>query len=226
MNTKILTTLLLLGVSSLHAELFTDYFKDGTVKSKVEYAQGTRTDVTEGVKDGLEEIFYNSGELAYKVKNVEGKRHGPLDWYDREGNHLEVLHYKMGERHGENKIFYADGKLRSDVTYIDDKKEGYKKDYFSTGELAKEVNYVHDRKHGVEKEYYVSGKLSAEAHYKNNYKEGEKVWYDEKGTITKSETFKMGRPINVMKKVQAKKPDATIEALKGLDFNPNNRKVD
>jgi len=29
-----------------------------------------------------------------------------------------------------------------------------------------------------------------------------------------------------MKKVQAKKPDATLEVLKGLDFNPNNRRAD
>ena len=29
-----------------------------------------------------------------------------------------------------------------------------------------------------------------------------------------------------MKEVQKKKPDPTNELLKGLDFNPNNRKVD
>jgi hypothetical protein len=61
--------------------------------------------------------------------------------------------------------------------------------------------------------------------YKNGYKEGEKRWYDKNGKVIRTELYKMDRPINVMKKVQAKKPDATIKALHGLDFNPNNRKV-
>ncbi len=46
------------------------------------------------------------------------------------------------------------------------------------------------------------------------------------GKVIRTELYKMDRPINVMKKAQAKKPDATLEALHGLDFNPNNRKVD
>ena len=44
--------------------------------------------------------------------------------------------------------------------------------------------------------------------------------------MIKTLTYKMDRPIDLMKKVQAKKPDATLEVLKGLDFNPNNRKID
>lgn len=62
--------------------------------------------------------------------------------------------------------------------------------------------------------------------YTHGYKEGDKHWYNTKGKVIKTVTFKMNRPTNLMKKVQAKKPDAMIKALKGLDLNPNNRKVD
>jgi len=226
MNKTLLLTFVLLGTSTLHAELFTEHFKDGVVKSQIEYVKGTRTDVQEGIKDGLEKVYYNSGELAFKVNNIQGKRDGALDWYDREGQHLEVMHFKEGKRHGINKIFYADGTLRIEVNYVDDNKEGSEKYYFSTGKLASEVTFKKGKKEGFQKEYNTDGSLNNDVMYKHGYKEGDKHWYDEKGKITKKLTYKKGRPINLMKKVQAKQPDLTIGSLKGLDFNPNNRKVD
>ena len=226
MNKTLLLTLALFCASMLHAELFTEHFKDGVVKSQIEYVKGTRSDVAEGIKNGLEKVYYNSGELAFKVNNIQGKRDGALDWYDREGQHLEVIHFKKGKRHGINKIFYADGTLRIAVNYVDDNKEGSEKYYFSTGKLASEVTFVKGRKEGLQKEYNNDGSLNNEVMYTHGYKEGDKHWYDTKGKVIKTVTFKMNRPTNLMKKVQAKKPDAMIKALKGLDFNPNNRKVD
>lgn len=226
MNKTLLITLALLGSSTLYAELFTEHFKDGVVKSQIEYKDHTRTDTKEGVKDGPEKVYYNSGELAFKVTNVKGKRNGAMDWYDREGNHLEVIHFQHGKRHGVNKIFYADGTLRIEVNYIDDNKEGLEKYYFSTGKLASEVTFVNGQKVGLQKEYNEDGTLNNDVMYTHGYKEGEKRWYDKNGKVTQTETYKMDRPVNVMKKVQDKQPDVTIKALQGLDFNPNNRKVD
>ena len=211
---------------SLQAELFTEHFKNGVVKSQIEYKKGTRTDTAEGVKDGIEKIYYNTGELAYEVKNIDGKREGPLNWYDRESKHLEVIHYQKGKRHGINKLFYANGKLRAQVMYLNDKKEGLYREYFDTGKLALEVNYKGDKKEGIQKEYHPNGKLASEVLYKNGYKEGTQKWYDEEGKLTQTQAFKMDRPVALLQKLKEKKADATVEALKGLDFNPNNRKVD
>ena len=152
MNKTLLLSLALLGTSALNAELFTEHFKDGVVKSQIEYVKGTRSDVKEGIKDGLEKVYYNSSELAFKVNNINGKRDGAMDWYDREGNHLEVIHFQKGKRHGINKIFYTDGTLRIEVNYINDNKEGPEKYYFSTGKLASEVTFVHGKKEGLQKE--------------------------------------------------------------------------
>lgn len=227
MNKIFLAILALLGSSStLHAELFTEHFKDGVVKSQIEYKDNTRTDTKEGVKDGLEKVYYNTGELAYKVINVEGKRDGAMNWYDRGGNHLEIIHFQHGKRHGINKIFYADGTLRIEVNYINDNKEGPEKYYFSTGVLASEVIFVNGKKEGLQKEYYSDGTLNNDVMYIHGYKEGEKRWYAKNGKVIQTETYKMDRPVNVMKRVQAKQSEPTIEALQGLDFNPNNIKVD
>jgi len=226
MNRLTLVTLALLGTATLHAELFTEHFKDGVVKSQIEYKDGTRTDTAEGVKDGLEKVYYNTGQLAFTVTNKDGKREGAMDWYDREGKHLEIIHFQKGKRHGLNIIFYANGELRIEVNYINDNKEGPEKYYFSTGRLASVVTYKNGRKEGLQKEYNEDGTLNNEVMYVHGYKEGERRWYDKKGKVIQTETYKMDRPINVMKKVQAKKPDATLKALEGLDFNPNNRKAD
>ena len=226
MNKTFLAALILLGAGTLHAELFTEHFKDGVVKSQIEYKDNTRTDTQEGVKDGFEKVYYNSSELAFKVTNKDGKRNGAMNWYDREGNHLEVIHFQHGKRHGVNKIFYADGTLRIEVNYINDHKEGLEKYYFSTGKLASEVKFVTGKKEGFQKEYHEDATLDKDVIYINGYKEGEKRWYDKRGKVIRTETYKMDRPVNLMKKVQAKQPDPTIKALQGLDFNPNNRKVD
>ena len=225
MNKKNFIILSLLGTLTLHAELFTEKFKDGVIKSEIEYKDGTRTDKEEGIKNGVEKVYYNTGQLAFKVNNIEGKRDGEMHWYDRKKHHLEVMHYKMGKRHGLNQIFFEDGTLRIEVNYIDDQKEGLEKYYFSTGKLASEVNYVHGKKEGLQKEYNEDGTLNNDVMYRHGYKEGDKHWYDKKGKVIKTLTYKMDRPIDLMKKVQAKKADATLEVLKGLDFNPNNRKV-
>ena len=217
--------LTLLVTATLHAELFTDHFENGVVKTEIEYLQGSRTETAEGIKDGLEKVYYNTGQLAFEVNNVKGLREGPLNWYDREGNHLEVIHYQKGKRHGMNKIFYADGTLRTEVNYINDHKEGPEKYYFSTGKLASKVTFHNGKKEGLQKEYNEDGTLNNDVMYKHGYKEGKRRWYDKEGKVIKTELYKMDRPINIMKKIQAKKPDATIKALHGLDFNPNNRKV-
>ena len=226
MKKILLTILTFLAASTLQAELFTEHFKDGVVKSQIEYKNGTRTDTAEGIKDGLEKVYYNTSELAFTVTNKENKREGAMNWYDQDGKHLEVIHFQKGLRHGINKIFYANGNLRIEVNYINDNKEGQEKYYFSTGKLASEVTFKSGRKEGLQKEYNENDSLNNDVMYIRGYKEGEKRWYDKQGKVIKTETYKMDRPINVMKKAQAKKPDATIEALKGLDFNPNNRKVD
>jgi len=216
----------LLSIQAIHAELFTEHFKDGVIKSQIEYQKGTRSDTEEGIKEGLEKVYYNSGELAFTVKNIAGKRDGEMHWYDRQGNHLEVIRYQLGKRHGLNQIFYDNGNLRIEVNYKNDHKEGVEKYFFSTGRLASKVNFVLGKKEGIQKEYNQNKTINNTVTYKHGYKEGLKQWFDEKGKVSKTEIYKMDRPIEVMKNIQEKKPEPIVKALQGLDFNPNNRKVD
>lgn len=210
----------------LQAELITEYFENGVIKSHINYSDGTHTDTQEGVKEGVEKIYHSTGQLALEVHNTQGLRDGELHWYDQQGRHLEVMQYKKGKRHGLNQLFYENGTLRIEVNYVEDNKEGIEKFYFSTGELASEVHYIKGKKEGLQKEYNTDGTLNNDVMYVHGYKEGLKRWYDKHKKVIQTENYIMDRPIDTMKRVQTKKTDDNIDAFQGLDFNPNNKRVD
>ena len=211
--------------STLSAELIKEYFDNAhkELKSETNYVDGTHTEISKGIKNGLEKIYYQSGALAYVVNYVDGKRDGILTWYDREGNKLADVSYKNGLMHGQERSYYKNGGIKHTMTYIDDKKEGFLKEYYDNGILALHVEYIHNKKEGLQKEYTYEGKLYSEVLYKNNYKEGLQKWYDDNGKIIKTELFKHDRPVNVMKQIQSKNKKNTI-LINNLDFSPQKQK--
>ncbi len=209
----------------LQAELVTEYFENGAIKSQINYVDGTRTTTKEGIKEGMEKIYHTTGGLAMEVNNTQGLRDGALRWYDTEGKLLEVMPYEKGKRHGLNRLFYENGNLRIETNYVNDQKEGLEKFYFSSGKLASEVNFVKDKKEGLQKEYTVDEVLASDVAYVHGYKEGLKRWYNTKHHIIRTEKYIMDRPVDTMKQIQERKPDEPIDALKGLDFNPNNKRA-
>lgn len=225
MNKSLLTlTIITLLTSYLNAEYIETFFDRGQIKAQTNYMDGTRTNMREGVKHGLEKVYYQSGQLAYEVFYVNGERDGKLEWLDRAGIKLSFCHFKLGKMDGVEKTFFVNGKLKKEVTYINDLKEGMQKEYFDNGQLALEVNYLQNRREGTQIEYTPEGKIYTKVTYRNNYKEGTQEWFDSKGKVTKSLTFKMDRPTKVMKKVQAKENPHIYDELRGLNFSPNRPK--
>jgi antitoxin component YwqK of YwqJK toxin-antitoxin module len=219
--------LLMAATLPLQAELVTEYFDWGTVKSQINYLDtNKKTKTGERIKEGEEKVYYETGELAYTVTNHNNLRDGKMTWYDKQGKVIEIMYYQMGKRHGQNILYYSNGNKRIETTYINDKKEGPYREYFDNGKLGLEVNYKNGYKEGIQKEYHENGKLASEVLYKKGYKEGIQKWYDKEGRLIRTQEFKMDRPVDVLKKLRSKKPDATNELLKGLDFDPNKRKID
>ena len=216
------TSLLLasLFMSSIaQAELVKSYFKTGELKAETHYIDGTNTDIKEGIKNGIEKIYYIEGTLAYAVNYINGKRDGKLVWFDKQGHKIAQMNYKNGKLEGEEIAYFTNGQVKHIVKYINDMKEGLQKEYYNNGQLALVVPYVHNKKEGMQKEYTYDGKIYSEVLYKNNYKEGVQKWYDKDGNVVKTELFKMDRPVNVMKKIEAKKEESNI-LIHNMDFSP------
>jgi len=216
---KSLLMVSMLTSTVLNAELVTTYFKTGELKAETNYLDGTHTDIKEGIKNGVEKIYYIEGGLAYSVNYIEGKRDGKLVWFDKKGRKIAQMFYKNGKLEGVETAYFENGAIKHTVEYVDDMKEGPQKEYFSNGQLALEVPYKHNKKEGLQKEYTIDGKLYSEVLYKNNYKEGVQKWYDKSGNVVKTELFKMDRPVNVMQKVQSKEEEINV-LIKSIDFSP------
>jgi len=209
----------LLTATLAEAELVKSYFETGELKAETHYVDGTNTDIKEGIKNGIEKIYYIEGTLAYEVNYIKGKRDGKLVWFDKQGYKIAQMNYKNGKLEGEEVAYFTNGKIKHIVKYVNDMKEGLQKEYYDNGQLALEVPYVHNKKEGMQKEYTYDGKLYSEVIYKNNYKEGLQKWYDKDGNVVKTELFKMDRPVNVMKEIQNKKSESDI-LINNIDFSP------
>ena len=209
----------LFSTTLIEAEVIKSYFKRGELKAVTHYVDGTHTEKRAGIKNGLEEIYYIEGPLAYRVNYVDGKRDGLLEWFDKKGRLLAKVHYKEGKLHGEEIHYFENGVVKYRVTYVNDKKEGLQKEYHDNGELALVVPYKHGKKEGLQQEYTYTAALYSEVLYKNNYKEGLQIWYDTAGNVTKTERYKMDRPVAVMKAIQQKKAEPNI-LVQGIDFSP------
>ncbi len=218
-----LTTLTLLS-TQLHAEYVETFFDQGQIKAQTNYLDGSRTNMREGIKHGLEKVYYQSGQLAYEVFYVHGKRDGKLAWLDREGHKLSFCNFKLGKMEGMEKTFFVNGQVKKEVNYVNDLKEGIQKEYFSNGQLASEVKYIHNKKEGLQTEYTIDGKILSTVNYVNNYKEGYKKWFDSNGTVIKKTFYKMDRPIKIMEQIQKKEDPHIYDELRGLNFSPNRGK--
>jgi len=214
-------SILLCAVSLLQAELVREYFENGKLKSEAHYIDGTRTKTKEGIKHGMEKVYYIEGALAYSVNYVNGKRDGVMIWWDKDGNIIKELHYNLGKLDGWEITYFPNGKIKSKVLYKNDLKEGLYKEFFDNGQLALIVPYKHGKKEGIQREYSYSGKLYTEVLYKNNYKEGTQKWFDDAGNIVKTEEFVHDRPLRVMQQLQQSKHQEPNILLKGLNFSPN-----
>jgi len=216
----------IVAVSGLLSELLfafteTHYYENGLVREIAEYNDSNES-MVQRYREGKTTAFYEDGEtVAYTINFKKGKEEGDKVWYDKEGHVIGVMPYRHGLRHGQHTLYYSNGKKRLEVHFVNDLEEGSYREYYENGILALEVTYKKGRKEGVQKEYYPDGKLQATVTYLNGYKEGEKKEYDKNGTVISVVTFERDRPVEAMKKLEAKKEDASQKFLNTLNFNPN-----
>ncbi len=70
------------------------------------------------------------------------------------------------------------------------------------------------RREGVMTDWDFEGYKSAEVFYKNNYKVGLKKYFDHKGNVIKTETYKMDRNPVMVKLLKDKRKDILVDLAK------------
>ena len=141
----------------------------------------------------------NAQKSAYK----NCVRNGMTYWYKDDG-----------KESGLYTSYHTNGKEKIVVNYVNAQKDGIQKIYYDNEQLGSQVNYVMGRREGVMTDWDIEGYKSAEVFYKHNYKVGLKKYFDHKGNVVKTETYKMDRNPVMVKLLKDKHKEVLIDLAK------------
>ena len=103
-----------------------EYYPSGELKRIVRYQ--AKNDG--GLKHGLEEMFYKTGELSRTSNNINGKEQGLRYVYYRNGQIMYRIDYKDGQQDGWYERFYENGEAVDKVCYQNGRSFGVEGDTF------------------------------------------------------------------------------------------------
>ena len=125
-----------------------------------------------------------SGRLQTNYK--DGKRHGPFEWYYKNGQLRGEETYKDGKLSGPSESYHKNGQLLGKSTYKDGKFHGSTEWYYENGQLKDKWTYKDGKKHGPFESYYENGQLQRKGTHKDGKLVG-KTCFTETGKTTPCE---------------------------------------
>lgn len=192
-----------------HGE-FRTYHPEGPLKSKVQWV--------EGQKQGPAEYFYLAGKLKERSTYENDVKVSAKGFYENGQPEFEkgfgpkdrpfgewVLYFRNGKPSVREKYDEA-GKLTGTRTIYDSlevknieeswlhgKLSGKYRTFHPNGKVNQVLPYVGNFIQGISTEHHPNGKKSAEGLYKNSRKNGKWLHFDEEGSQTKIENWRMGK---------------------------------
>ena len=157
---------------------------------------------------------YTIKDHAQESRYQNCVRNGMTYWYKDDGSIKSKVNFTDGKENGLYTSYHTNGQKKIVVHYVDGQKDGIQKIYYNNGVLGSQVNYVMGRREGVMTDWDFEGYKSAEVFYKNNYKVGLKKYFDHKGNVIKTETYKMDRNPVMVKLLKDKRKDILVDLAK------------
>jgi antitoxin component YwqK of YwqJK toxin-antitoxin module len=177
---------------------WTEYYPDGKLKAKGNYA--------DDFKVGVWEFYHSNGSLEQTGSyDGKGKPVGEWQWFYDNGALLRVENYRNGLNDGlltekdelgkiitsgdfidgkeEGKWMSVIGGIRSEGEYVDGMRNGLWKTFYSDGTLSFEGRFVDDNPNGTHIFYYPNGKIREQGDYLMGLKNGEWRKFDELGNV-------------------------------------------
>lgn len=164
---------------------FIRYYKDGTVKSRMNYLPDRKT---VEVKH-----YYANGKLAAEGRYYIQKKDGEWRYYSFYEDFLSYREqYNHGVKEGESIKYYPDGKVAEVLNWENGQKHGKWLQYFPDGGPKLEAHYVKNKLNGPFVVYHLNGKKEIEGIYKNDLRDS--VWhtYDLLGNLKATITYTNG----------------------------------
>lgn len=158
---KILSLLFILV--SLHT-FSQEIFKDNLTKKKSFYWDFNK------IKPQSTGAYYKDplGETTFK--------HGKWEYFDENGNTIEIRNYYKDKLNGKLTMFYPNGKVRYSSYFKFDLQDSIYQEYYENGNLAIEAFYKKDKLFGFRKLYYVDGRQQTLEEYIDSTKYVQEFW--------------------------------------------------
>lgn len=158
----------------LYSDVTLDFFSSEGFKI-IKTSLKRETHLSNGVRHGIETIFYNDSS----IKSINNFKYGILDgnqkyWYDN-GNKQKEEFYLEGLLDGVRKHYFrgASGELRKKEFYLKGKKEGEHIEWHPNNQIVKSrEKFSNNKKHGCQIYYYQNGNTISEEHYIHGIKNG------------------------------------------------------
>ena len=162
---------------------YTEYFYNGSVKTKGTYAQNQ--------PDGYWEYFYENGQPKMRGELKEGQNSGKWEYFYENGR-LEMKGVVNGkQREGLWKFYYESGSLKREGTFEEGQKAGLWKDYYEGGSIKVEATYQGDTIHY--QEFFPSGGRKLEGTEIGNQRQGQWKHYYENGNVQAKGQYQHGK---------------------------------
>ena len=94
-----------------------------------------------GVKHGLEKIYYDSGEVLEEIDWVDAKKNGKYQAYYKSGNPYIQCKYKEDKRDGFCLVYFPNGDIELEAFYENDLRHGNWKYFNNKGETDYTLTY-------------------------------------------------------------------------------------
>jgi antitoxin component YwqK of YwqJK toxin-antitoxin module len=151
--------------SSCHNEmgqldgLFTEWYKNGNIKSETEFQNGRHYGVTKK--------FYDNGKLSSISYQINDTKYGEWKTWYKSGNLRSKITYDSLKHTSLEEMWYENGNLKYKKCYVTGGGSHYlngkQLSYYENGTIESKTFYVNGRPDGVQKTFYDNGQLKA--HY-------------------------------------------------------------
>lgn len=166
------------GSIRIHVECFNELYKT----NKRCLACHTQFKKTKVYRNGLELVrrywshTFNQVKEEFTIRN--GKKHGEYILYEFGTMRIKKKsNYIDGKLHGTVHEYTKEGTLMRTQEYINDKIHGYITTYYPTGAIDTITCYVDGKKHGICNKYYANGNLAKQTEYSANIECGRWIFF-------------------------------------------------
>lgn len=119
------------------------------------------------IASDAQRTFYDNGRVKSIIEHKDGKYHGKVMNYGKDGKLISKVYYKAGEKDGTSINYYPSGKVHSEISYKENKKDGLTKWYYENGKPYRITKYNDGVKDSIETKLYENGKVMSRMPYKN-----------------------------------------------------------